>query len=255
MESGRKRKRGTSTVKPQCTLSHSPQFRTLKKRINLFRILFFRRKRKFSFVGTGLNLSDRGRWSRAAARKQSCFLRRNPVKSDDNQKQNFYVHHSTDPQSDVARALGWAAIYVQDFDAPCVLQFAWISALCCALHRSTSQVIHRSGSFLKIIFIFFFPFCGKPRNEEKYIYSSNHGYGEESVCESTERAGLFNAVCRVRSVRGAGRRRVFQHTHIYTWAKSIKPSLTAPSFLPRWREKKRGGAYIYRYPSKSACRV
>merc|ERR1711911_331618 len=61
MESGRKRKRGTSTVKPQCTLSHSPQFRTLKKRINLFRILFFRRKRKFSFVGTGLNLSDRGR--------------------------------------------------------------------------------------------------------------------------------------------------------------------------------------------------
>ena len=62
---------------------------------------------------------------------------------------NFYVHHSTDPQSDVARALGWAAIYVQDFDAPCVLQFAWISALCCALHRSTSQVIHRSGSFIK----------------------------------------------------------------------------------------------------------
>ena len=41
----------------------------------------------------------------------------------------------------------WAAIYVQDFDAPCVLQFAWISALCCALHRSTSQVIHRSGSY------------------------------------------------------------------------------------------------------------
>lgn len=55
--------------------------------------------------------------------------------------------HSTDPQSDVARARSWAAIYVQDFDAPCVLQFAWISALCCALHRSTSQVIHRSGSY------------------------------------------------------------------------------------------------------------
>jgi len=58
-----------------------------------------------------------------------------------------FVHHSTDPQSDVARARSWAAIYVQDFDAPCVLQFAWISALCCALHRSTSQVIHRSGSY------------------------------------------------------------------------------------------------------------
>ena len=57
------------------------------------------------------------------------------------------VQHSTDPQSDVARARSWAAIYVQDFDAPCVLQFAWISALCCALHRSTSLVIHRSGSY------------------------------------------------------------------------------------------------------------
>lgn len=48
--------------------------------------------------------------------------------------------------------LGWAAICVQDFDAPCVLQFAWISALCCALHRSTSLVIHRSGSFLITFF-------------------------------------------------------------------------------------------------------
>lgn len=129
--------------------------------------------------------------------------------------QNPSVHHINRPSVRCGPSkLGWAAICVQDFDAPCVLQFAWISALCCALHRSTSQVIHRSGSFLKIIFIFFFPFCGKPRNEEKYIYSSNHGCGEESVCESTERAGLFNAVCRVRSVRGAGRRRVFQHTHI-----------------------------------------
>lgn len=59
----------------------------------------------------------------------------------------FIRSSSTDPQSDVARARSWAAICVQDFDAPCVLQFAWISALCCALHRSTSQVIHRSGSY------------------------------------------------------------------------------------------------------------
>ena len=41
---------------------------------------------------------------------------------------------------------GWAAIYVQDIDAPCVLRFAWIHALCCALHRSTSRVIHRPRS-------------------------------------------------------------------------------------------------------------
>jgi hypothetical protein len=64
------------------------------------------------------------------------------------EKKASAVHHSTDPQSDVARARSWAAIYVQDFDAPCVLQFAWISALCCALHRSTSLVIHRSGSYI-----------------------------------------------------------------------------------------------------------
>lgn len=61
---------------------------------------------------------------------------------------------STDPQSDVARARSWAAIYVQDFDAPCVLQFAWFSALCCALHRSTSQVIHRSGSYIHLFCAF-----------------------------------------------------------------------------------------------------
>jgi hypothetical protein len=72
---------------------------------------------------------------------------------------NAYRSLSTDPQSDVARARSWAAIYVQDFDAPCVLQFAWISALCCALHRSTSQVIHRSGSYISFVLIalFFHP--------------------------------------------------------------------------------------------------
>jgi hypothetical protein len=69
------------------------------------------------------------------------------LKQAQNTTHLFVRSISTDPQSDVARARSWAAIYVQDFDAPCVLQFAWISALCCALHRSTSQVIHRSGSY------------------------------------------------------------------------------------------------------------
>ena len=74
------------------------------------------------------------------------------------QDKTAFVHQSTDPQSDVARARSWAAIYVQDFDAPCVLQFAWISALCCALHRSTSQVIHRSGSYIMTqLYLFFRP--------------------------------------------------------------------------------------------------
>lgn len=67
---------------------------------------------------------------------------------DGKPRHNSCVHISTDPQSDVARARSWAAICVQDFDAPCVLQFAWVNALCCALHRSTSQVIHRSGSYI-----------------------------------------------------------------------------------------------------------
>ena len=117
---------------------------------------FFPKKKKIFFCWYGFEFKrSRAVKPRGRQKAKLFFFRRNPVKSDDNQKQNFYVHHSTDPQSDVARALGWAAIYVQDFDAPCVLQFAWISALCCALHRSTSQVIHRSGSFLKIIFIFF----------------------------------------------------------------------------------------------------
>ncbi len=67
--------------------------------------------------------------------------------------QSFCVHYINRPSVRCGPSkLGWAAIYVQDFDAPCVLQFAWISALCCALHRSTSLVIHRSGSYLFVCF-------------------------------------------------------------------------------------------------------
>ena len=101
-------------------------------------------------------LRNRGQSSRAAPRRSrvcypsltAVFTPKRylqPIKEE--KKTSLFVHHSTDPQSDVARARSWAAIYVQDFDAPCVLQFAWISALCCALHRSTSLVIHRSGSY------------------------------------------------------------------------------------------------------------
>ena len=103
------------------------------------------------------------RVDRAAPRSQAAFRRGRDVLRarglTPEQRQHAAPHRtkqkhalsfiiSTDPQSDVARARSWAAIYVQDFDAPCVLQFAWISALCCALHRSTSLVIHRSGSYL-----------------------------------------------------------------------------------------------------------
>jgi hypothetical protein len=43
----------------------------------------------------------------------------------------------------VASGLPEAAICVQDIDVQCVLQFTLINAAGCALHRHTSQVIHR----------------------------------------------------------------------------------------------------------------
>lgn len=39
------------------------------------------------------------------------------------------------------------AICVQDIDDQCVLQITLVHALCCALHRLASQVIHRIGLF------------------------------------------------------------------------------------------------------------
>lgn len=92
--------------------------------------------------GRAAPISRRRGYRRARRRKLTLAL-----KTTLNHTTPFIRSSSTDPQSDVARARSWAAICVQDFDAPCVLQFAWISALCCALHRSTSQVIHRSGSY------------------------------------------------------------------------------------------------------------
>lgn len=49
----------------------------------------------------------------------------------------------TDPETGVASGWPEAAICVQDFDVQCVLQFTLINAAGCALHRHTSQVIHR----------------------------------------------------------------------------------------------------------------
>ena len=48
-----------------------------------------------------------------------------------------------DPQTNVASGMPKAAVCVQDFAAQFILQFAIINALCCALHRSASRVIHR----------------------------------------------------------------------------------------------------------------
>ena len=93
------------------------------------------------------------------------------------------VHHINRPSVRCGPSkLGWAAICVQDFDAPCVLQFAWISALCCALHRSTSLVIHRSGSYFKTLF-----FRSFLRNEN--VATSGAGF-EKCGRDSEERIPL-----------------------------------------------------------------
>ena len=49
-----------------------------------------------------------------------------------------------DPQANVAPGIPEAAICVQVIAAQYILQFAIVIALCCALHRFVSRVIHRS---------------------------------------------------------------------------------------------------------------
>jgi hypothetical protein len=61
--------------------------------------------------------------------------------------------HSVDPQANVAPGIPEAAICVQVIAAQYILQFAIVIALCCALHRSASRVIHRSEC-LFIIFLY-----------------------------------------------------------------------------------------------------
>lgn len=104
----------------------------------------------------------------------------------------------------MARARSWAAIYVQDFDAPCVLQFAWISALCCALHRSTSLVIHRSGSYLLRQMFKTSLFCvslsstrvSLSRRDER---ESRRRFGRRSFSNKLAYEGCFVFVRRVRA--------------------------------------------------------
>ena len=57
--------------------------------------------------------------------------------------------HNVDPQANVAPGIPEAAICVQVIAAQYILQFAIVIALCCALHRSASRVIHRSECFYK----------------------------------------------------------------------------------------------------------
>jgi hypothetical protein len=45
------------------------------------------------------------------------------------------------------------AICVQDIDDQCVLQITLVHAVCCALHRLASQVIHRIGLYLCFIIV------------------------------------------------------------------------------------------------------
>ena len=53
-----------------------------------------------------------------------------------------------DPQANMATEKSIAADCVQGFAAQFILQFTLVNALCCALHRSTNRVIHRSKIYL-----------------------------------------------------------------------------------------------------------
>jgi hypothetical protein len=55
--------------------------------------------------------------------------------------------HSVDPQANVSPGIPEDAICVQVIAAQYILQFAIVIALCCALHRSASRVIHRSECY------------------------------------------------------------------------------------------------------------
>jgi hypothetical protein len=63
-----------------------------------------------------------------------------------------------DPQANVAPGIPEAAICVQDIAAQYILQFAIVIALCCALHRFASRVIHRSECFYSFYYQHFFSF-------------------------------------------------------------------------------------------------
>lgn len=56
----------------------------------------------------------------------------------------MFVLLIVDPQANVAPGIPEAAICVQVIAAQYILQFAIVIALCCALHRFASRVIHRS---------------------------------------------------------------------------------------------------------------
>ena len=55
---------------------------------------------------------------------------------------------NTDPQTGVVTEESVTAICVQDIDDQCVLQITLIHAVCCALHRLASLVVHRIGLYL-----------------------------------------------------------------------------------------------------------
>ena len=63
----------------------------------------------------------------------------------------YLFYFIVDPQANVAPGMPEAAICVQVIAAQYILQFAIVIALCCALHRFASRVIHRSEWLFKIL--------------------------------------------------------------------------------------------------------
>lgn len=64
----------------------------------------------------------------------------------------YFIELIVDPQANVAPGIPEAAICVQVIAAQYILQFAIVIALCCALHRFASRVIHRSEWLFKFYY-------------------------------------------------------------------------------------------------------
>ena len=82
-----------------------------------------------------------------------------------------------DPQANVASGIPKAAICVQVIAAQYILQFAIVIALCCALHRFASRVIHRSEWFFN-----YFISNTIHLNCELFVYKTGIMSGRQRQC-------------------------------------------------------------------------
>ena len=75
---------------------------------------------------------------------------------------------NTDPQTGVVTEESVTAICVQDIDDQCILQITLIHAVCCALHRLASLVVHRIG-----LYLYFYVFFQREKQHSLHIQHRN----------------------------------------------------------------------------------